>query len=122
MHEGFEVAVCVEQGDEGSDDSTSRGAEQSRPRRSRPAEEKDPPHDQAADHQRNEEVLRTAVHSVGWKHEHAPLSNGRHRTATNVCGQPNSLQIRSHVSKVGDRVPTSISRYSRRLTPRRYAL
>jgi hypothetical protein len=29
--------------------------------------------------------------SVGWKHEHAPLSNGRYRTVTNVCGQPNQL-------------------------------
>ena len=35
----------------------------------------------------------------------------------NVCGQPNVLQIRSHVSNVGDRSPASSSRYSRMLTP-----
>jgi hypothetical protein len=39
----------------------------------------------------------------------------------NVCGHPYSLQIRSNVSKVGDRVPASISRYSRTLTPKRHA-
>jgi hypothetical protein len=88
------VAVCVEQGEEGSDDSTNRGTDQSRPRRSRPAEEKDTSHDEAADHQLNQEVLRTAAHQPGWKHEHAPLSNRRYRTATNVCGQPCTLQIR----------------------------
>lgn len=48
--------------------------------------------------------------SVGWKHEHVSLSNGRDRTATNVCGQPYVLQIRSHVSTFGERSPTSSSR------------
>ena len=38
------------------------------------------------------------------------------RSPTNVCGHPYSLQIRSHVSNVGDRSPASISRYSRTLT------
>ena len=37
--------------------------------------------------------------------------------ATNVCGYPYSLQIRSQVSNVGERSPASISRYSRTLTP-----
>ncbi len=43
------------------------------------------------------------------------------RSVANVCGQPYSLQIRSHVSKLGERWPTSMSRYSRMLTPRRRA-
>lgn len=30
--------------------------------------------------------------------EPAPLSTGRYRTDTNVCGHPYNLQIRSHVS------------------------
>jgi hypothetical protein len=44
-----------------------------------------------------------------------------HYLPANVCGQSNILQIRSHVSKFGDRVPASISRYSRTVTPSRYA-
>ena len=40
---------------------------------------------------------------------------------TKVCGHPTVLQIRSQVSKVGDRWPASISRYSLTLTPRRHA-
>jgi hypothetical protein len=39
----------------------------------------------------------------------------------NVCGHPNVLQIQSHVSKLGDRVPASSSRYSRMLTPSSHA-
>jgi hypothetical protein len=39
----------------------------------------------------------------------------------NVCGHPYSLQIRSRVSKSGERVPASNSRYSRGLTPIRQA-
>ena len=34
----------------------------------------------------------------------------------NDCGQPNVLQIRSHVSKFGERAPDSSSRYSRTLS------
>jgi hypothetical protein len=120
VHEGFEVAVCEEQGEEGSDDSTNRGTDQSRPRRSRPAEEKDTSHGQAADHQLNQEVLRTAAHQPGWKHEQAPLSNRRYRTATDACGHPYSLQIRWNVP-IRRRSLASISRYSRMLTPRRHA-
>jgi hypothetical protein len=39
----------------------------------------------------------------------------------NICGQPYILQIRSQVSNVGDRVPSSSSRYSLTLTPKRHA-
>ena len=38
-----------------------------------------------------------------------------------VCGQPNSLQIRSYVSQSGIRVPASSSRYSRIVMPKRHA-
>ena len=38
---------------------------------------------------------------------------------TNVCGQPYSVQIRSHVTESGHRSPASSCRYSRTLTPRR---
>jgi hypothetical protein len=39
----------------------------------------------------------------------------------NVCGQRNSLQMRSHVSRVGERAPASSVRYSRTVTPSRPA-
>jgi hypothetical protein len=39
----------------------------------------------------------------------------------NVSGQPYSLQIRSHVWELGDRVPASSSQYSRMLTPNSHA-
>ena len=42
-------------------------------------------------------------------------------TLTIVCGHPNRLQIRSHVSKLGERAPASSSRYSMTLTPSRHA-
>ena len=43
------------------------------------------------------------------------------RLPTNVCGQPYSSQIRSQVSKVGERAPVSSSRCLRTLTPMRSA-
>jgi hypothetical protein len=55
------------------------------------------------------------------RHEPVPLSNVRYRTDTNVCGQPKSLQIRSHVWKLGERAPASSFRYSRTVTPRCHA-
>jgi hypothetical protein len=38
--------------------------------------------------------FRSGSPSLRWKHAHSPRSNGRYRSVTNVCGEPNSLQIR----------------------------
>jgi hypothetical protein len=60
VHEGFEVARV--QGCEEDKKSTSRRAEQGRPRRARPGDEEEPSEEQAGEHPLFQEVLRAARH------------------------------------------------------------
>ena len=59
VYEGFEVVASVEPLQRVSEERTERGADQRRPRRPRPAEEKDCSHSQAAEDPQLQETLRT---------------------------------------------------------------